>query len=179
MPFPNPMMGGGFPPAPGMMNYSGTIHINPKFAGNVQVQQEMLRMQQQQQWQQQAMAFQQAGAIRMPFFNNPGHRNTPRPFAGGQHLNKEVRLRHMLCHIGVLRLWYWWIQFSSRQGSTTIDDAGVKTGRERNSKYQDRVVMTVQYALDNIDFIMINLSIPLTSTLWKYQASAISRPCRW
>ncbi|CAO3686757.1 unnamed protein product [Umbelopsis ramanniana] len=111
MPFPNPMMGSGFPGAPGMMNYSGTIHINPKFAGNVQVQQEMLRMQQQQQWQQQqqAMAFQQAGAMRMPFYNNPGHRNTPRPFAGGQHSNKEE--------------------------PTTIDDAGVKTGRERNIPY--------------------------------------------
>ncbi|KAI8574935.1 hypothetical protein K450DRAFT_264068 [Umbelopsis ramanniana AG] len=111
MPFPNAMMGG-FPGAPGMMNYSGTIHINPKFAGNVQVQQEMLRMQQQQQWQQQqqAMAFQQAGAMRMPFYNNtPGNRNTPRPFAGGQQSNKEE--------------------------STTIHDAGVKAGRERNIPY--------------------------------------------
>jgi hypothetical protein len=94
MPFPNAMMG--FPGAPGMMNYSGTIHINPKFAGNVQVQQEMLRMQQQQQWQQQqqqqAMAFQQAGAMRMPFYNHPGNRNTPRSFTGGQQSNKEVRL---------------------------------------------------------------------------------------
>jgi hypothetical protein len=53
---------------PGMMNFPGTIHINPKFAGNAQIQQEMLMMQQQQ-WQQ-AMAFQQVNAMGMPFFNN-------------------------------------------------------------------------------------------------------------
>jgi hypothetical protein len=90
MPYPNPVMG--FPGAPGMMNFPGTIHVNPKFAGNVQMQQEMLRMQQQQWQQQQAMAFQQAGAMGMPPFNNPIQRNTPKPHGGGQKSNKEVRV---------------------------------------------------------------------------------------
>jgi hypothetical protein len=80
---------------PGMMNFPNTIHINPKFAGNAQMQQEMMMFQQQQQWQQaqQAMAFQRANAMGMPqFYNNQQQRNSPntqKPH-GGYRPNKEV-----------------------------------------------------------------------------------------
>jgi hypothetical protein len=85
---PFPMMGYPGAAGSGMMNFSGTIHINPKFAGNPQLQQEMMMIQQQQ-WQQ-TMAFQRGG---MPFYNNNQQRYNPnnqKPH-GGQRPFQEVR----------------------------------------------------------------------------------------
>ncbi|KAM3586961.1 hypothetical protein VKS41_002009, partial [Umbelopsis sp. WA50703] len=114
-----PMMGMGMPPfpmmgyqgarPPGMMNFPGTIHINPKFAGNAQIQQEMLMMQQQQ-WQQ-AMAFQQVNAMGMPFFNNNPQQQQQ------QRYSASTQKPH-----GVQR---------PPNQSPTADDANVKSKRER------------------------------------------------
>ncbi|KAJ2959354.1 hypothetical protein NQZ79_g5119 [Umbelopsis isabellina] len=104
---PFPMMGFQGARPPGMMNFPSTIHINPKFAGNAQIQQEMMMMQQQQ-WQQ-AMAFQQANAMGMPFFNNSPQQQ--------QRFPVNTQKPH-----GVQR---------PPNQSTTIDDANAKNKRER------------------------------------------------
>ncbi|KAG2184785.1 hypothetical protein INT43_000698 [Umbelopsis isabellina] len=131
---PFPMMGFQGAQPPGMMNFPSTIHINPKFAGNAKIQQEMMMMQQQQ-WQQ-AMAYQQANAMGMPFFNNnpqQQQQQQPRFPVDIQKPHGPQRPLNQVCFVNEKEYSLKFVltnAFYAGQ-SSSIDDANAKNKRER------------------------------------------------